>query len=103
VTADKNPEYDTAPGNDTEDQVFLLSIPEVEKYFKTGEERRCEPTEYALITHSSSDNTNFKWWLRSPGSDGDSAAVVLNTNAIHFWVDTYDIGVRPALWVDLES
>ena len=61
VTADKNPTFDTDPGNDTEDQVFLLSIPEVEKYFKikTGDERNCYPTEYAMITQSFCDDGYF--------------------------------------------
>ena len=103
VTADKNPECDTDPGNDTEDQVFLLSIPEVEKYFKTGEERRCEPTEYALLTGS---GDFYGWWLRSPGWSG-SCATVVDMSMSGQINDTYApcnaLLVRPALWVDLES
>lgn len=33
VTADKNPDYDTDPGNSTMDKIFLLSIKEANKYF----------------------------------------------------------------------
>ena len=35
VSADKNPDYSTNPGNATQDQVFLLSITEVNKYFSS--------------------------------------------------------------------
>ena len=33
VTADPNPDFDVDPGEDTEDKLFLLSIPEAEAYF----------------------------------------------------------------------
>ena len=118
VTADKNPEYDIDPGNDTEDQVFLLSIPEFKKYFKTGDERYCHPTEYAMITGGdngsvmitgSGGDSYCSWWLRSHGSDGDDIhdAVVVKepgnqTDMIYTWCG-WRGGVRPALWVDLES
>lgn len=48
VSADKNPEYDTNPGNATKDRVFLLSIVEAEKYFTSAEARECILTEYAI-------------------------------------------------------
>ena len=48
VTADENPEYDTSPGNDTNDKIFLLSITEVNKYFSSDEARKCAPTDYAI-------------------------------------------------------
>ena len=110
VTADKNPKYDTAPGNDTEDQVFLLSILEVEKYFKikTGDERNCYPTEYAMITQEFGHDDYFFWWLRSPGQDGDRAVAIQNNVDVRFSCGGLGVGytygcVRPALWVDLES
>ena len=82
VTADKNPEYDTDPGKDTEDKVFLLSIPEAEKYFSTDDERVLKPTEYAVEEgawkyewdEDDEDQAEYEkydgngvWWLRSPG------------------------------------
>lgn len=39
VSADKNPDYSTNPGNATQDQVFLLSITEVNKYFSSDSAR----------------------------------------------------------------
>lgn len=108
VSADKNPEYDTDPGNDTEDQVFLLSVSEAGKYFKTDDERRCKPTEYARImgatpTHNNNEGYCF-WWLRSPGDSDHHAAIVHSFGEVYCCSSAVDIGcnaVRPALWVDL--
>lgn len=113
VTADKNPSYSTNPGNATDDKVFLLSIQEAKKYFKTDAECKCAPTDYAVANGawtSSSDQVDGRsscwWWLRSPGKKRNYAAFV------HYDGSVYDHGdrvviirgcVRPALWVDLES
>lgn len=43
VSADKNPDYSTNPGNATQDQVFLLSITEVNKHFSSDGARQCKP------------------------------------------------------------
>ena len=98
VTADKNPEYDTDPGNDTEDQVFLLSVSEAEKYFKTNDERRCKPTEYAMIMMGAYNDEGYcSWWLRSIG-------IVYSFGEANYYssgYSTFEFGVRPALWVDL--
>ena len=105
VTADKNPEYDTDPGNDTEDQVFLLSIPEVEKYFKAGDERRCKATEYARLMGAYSIHEGYcYWWLRSPGGLGDCATGVEDDGSVDYYGGSFyksNHAVRPALWVDL--
>lgn len=47
VTTDKNPSYGTKPGKDTEDNVFLLSIAEANRYFRRDKTRICYPTAYA--------------------------------------------------------
>ena len=47
VSADGNPDFDTDPGNATQDKVFLLSIAEANKYFDSDEARKCVPTAYA--------------------------------------------------------
>ena len=105
VSADKNPEYDTDPGNDTEDQVFLLSIPEVEKYFKTDDERRCKQTEYARLMGASIYEGYCCWWLRSPGILGEWVTDVQEDGRFDYHggnsLSNSDFAVRPALWVDL--
>lgn len=114
VSADKNPEYNTNPGNATTDKVFLLSINEVEKYFNSDEARKCAPTAYAKaqgaytsdIYKTASGAATCWWWLRSPGYNQTHAAYV-HTDGSVYYVGNYvsiDIGaVRPALWINLDS
>lgn len=109
VPADKNPNYRANPGNATQDQVFLLSITEANKYFSSDSARRCEPTDYAVANGtyvSSSSGGKCWWWLRSPGNAQNSAADVVNDggglgygNRVNCSFDA----VRPALWIDLVS
>ena len=114
VSADKNPEYNTNPGNATTDKVFLLSINEVEKYFNSDEARKCAPTAYAKAQGAYTSDS-FKtasgaatcwWWLRSPGDTQDSAAYVHDYGSVSYvgyYVDDASDAVRPALWINLDS
>lgn len=114
VSADKNPEYNTNPGNATTDKVFLLSINEVEKYFNSYEARKCAPTAYAKAQgaytsdsyKTASGAATCWWWLRSPGSYQNDAANVLIDGSVNYIgnIVDYDIyAVRPALWINLDS
>ena len=108
VSADKNPNYSTNPGKATQDQVFLLSITEVNKYFSSGSARQCKPTDYAVANgaYVDSPNVNCWWWLRSPGYCQNGAANVRDVGDVNG--DGYSVvasngAVRPALWIDLNS
>ena len=106
VSADKNPDYNTNPGNATQDQVFLLSITEANKYFSSDSARECKPTDYAVASGANSFSGNCLWWLRSPGYDRIDAAYVLNDGTIPKYggiVDADSAAVRPALWIDLSN
>lgn len=114
VSADENPKYSTNPGNATQDQVFLLSIKEANKYFSTDEVRQCTPTDYAIAqgAYTTSDNyytggsgkVTCWWWLRSPGfCQNVAAAVFYGGQSDGFTGVTDDIAVRPALWIDLAT
>ena len=108
VSADKNPDYSTKPGNATQDQVFLLSITEANKYFNSDSARQCKPTEYAVAggAYVGSSNGNCWWWLRSPGLYQDGAASVDIGGGVGVsgnYVYRADGAVRPALWIDLNS
>ena len=108
VTADKNPEYDTDPGNDTIDKIFLLSIPEAEKYFSADEERKCQPTAYAKAHGVWTNDTTgcCWWWLRSPGGVSYNAAYVDFDGGVYrfgYFVNYSASSVRPALWIDLTA
>lgn len=108
VSADKNPEYSTYPGFATTDKVFLLSITEAEKYFSSVSARQCKPTKYAIANGASVNynNGNCWWWLRSPGSPQDDAPYVNRDGSVDYSGDRVNYvsdGVRPALWIDLNS
>ena len=108
VSADKNPQCSTNPGNATTDKVFLLSINEAEKYFSSDNARACKPTKYAVANGANvnSDNGNYWWWLRSPGAYQDFAAYVNYVGSVIYRGDAVDFdfdAVRPALWIALES
>ena len=90
VTADN----DIDPtGKDTEDKVFLLSVPEAKKYFSSADARCCKAPAYA--------NGNVWWWLRSRGENCLLAAYVDRDGDVDedgCDVDC-DVWVRPALWI----
>ena len=106
VPADKNPDYSTSPGNATQDKVFLLSIPEVNKYFTSDSTRQCEPTAYAKGQGTWTNDSGFCWWwLRSPGIYQNNAAYVLTDGGVEergSFVDRGSVAVRPAMWINLE-
>ena len=107
VSADKNPDYSTNPGNATQDQVFLLSITEFNKYFSSDSARQCKPTDYAVANGAlESDSGNCWWWLRSPGFNQYNFASVSDVGDVDaYGFDVYFdyFAVRPALWIDLNS
>ena len=108
VSADKNPDYNTNAGKDTEDQVFLLSIAEADRYFASDEERKCRPTTHAIAQGCKPDMFigTCWWWLRSPGSISYYAAGVLSRGSVYcdgHSVDRDYNAVRPALWINLDS
>ena len=108
VTADKNPYYNTNPGNATQDKVFLLSILEANKYFASDSARACKPTAYAKMSGARNTNANgfCFWWMRSPGADGRIATLVGREGGISgkgtYVDDVVDGIVRPAMWIDLK-
>ena len=80
----------------TEDQVFLLSVDEVNRYFKSDLERVCR--------FAGSDSTYYWWWLRSTGYYSVSAATVESSGEVdeHGGDKNNQYGaVRPAMWIDL--
>ena len=109
VSADKNPKYSTNPGNATKDNVFLLSIVEANKYFKSDDARKCAPTDYAIQQGAyTSDSYKVEgrracwWWLRSPGNSSYNAADVDPDGSIgNFSVSGSSDAVRPCVRVRL--
>lgn len=104
VTVDDGSSY-----NATQDNVFLLSIAEAEKYFDYDIERKCLPTDYAEAqgVYVSATEANYGhswWWLRSVGASKNTAANIGSSGGIYKsgTFVSYDNGaVRPALWIEL--
>ena len=108
VPADKNPDYETNHGNATQDKVFLLSVTEANKYFKTDEARMCVSTAYAkangALDYTKGGTAICLWWLRAPSNDPDCAVFVNEDGGVTRFSNYvyYDfVCVRPALWIDL--
>ena len=95
----------TSPGKNTTDKVFLLSITEVNKYFRSDNARQCQGTEYCYAQGAyKASNGNCLWWLRSPGDYSDYVAYVPSDGSVDdfgIYVDCGSLAVRPALWIDL--
>lgn len=116
VPADKNPKCDEEIGNPTQDQVFLLSIIEFEKYLHGSAVAVCEPSDYAVANGCNSSGKGLRgWWLRTPGAltydihseiyhiDSDFAAYVWVDNISPSVVTSDDLAVRPAIWINLNQ
>ncbi|MCL2047964.1 MAG: DUF6273 domain-containing protein [Defluviitaleaceae bacterium] len=112
----------TPGGNDTEDNIFLLSLDEVVKYFGDSEylENQNHPNNhlfYGIGLGFSGQNSNGRialnaqgqvswWWLRSPGDVSSDAACVSTDGQVYvsgIYCYYGGGGVRPALWLNLAS
>jgi hypothetical protein len=92
VFNNKNPEYGTDGGNDTDDKIFLLSIDEVNRYFPKDSDR--------IAYYQGSVRW---WWLRSTGIRNHAAFVSSSgfVNIHGHRVDYVYSGVRPALYLKI--
>ncbi len=123
--------YGTEGGEDTEDKIFLLSIEEaVCEYFGDSSEElynRGKSENYWFRKKDKNNNRRvatykggiWKWWLRSPGRVSEKtwlqSSGCMSKKAVYIHGDgNIGIqgnpafgdnigGVRPALWLDLES
>lgn len=93
VVDDGNPSYEVPGGNDSQDQLFLLSIGEAYSYFAYKDDRVAREQGPAYV-----------WWLRSPGKTAKFAAYVHSDGDINIdgnMVSNANYGVRPVLWLVL--
>ena len=113
VTNNDNPWFGTPGGNNTVDNIFLLSLEEVEQYFgnnglrygppEPGVERRYTRDRPIEVQIAYFIDRAESWWLRSPGVNESAAALVLNTGCLSVSGNSFpaEIGIRPALWLYL--
>lgn len=107
VSADKNPQAEDEPqGNDTVDQVFLLSVEEAERYFASDEDRA---DKYFIPDKGMAPVWGSAWWLRTLSYYHHCASYVDKNGAIHSgqkdgYIETKSkLGVRPAMWISLNN
>lgn len=109
IKNEDNSEYGTSGGNDTEDKVFLLSEKEAETLFSNDKKRIAKATEYAEESGVYGNEEKAAWWLlRSPGINGWNAVGVYSDGYVYrdgYYVydDSLQVGVRPALHLNLQS
>lgn len=110
--------WNTDGGNNTQDHIFLLSYAEANRYLDVTEDNynntkaRVAPTAYAITQdvwayeefQTSNGEPAAWWWLRSPSTDQECAAIVHANGALLDNYVTFVYGVvRPAFWLNLES
>ena len=104
--------------NSTTDKVFLLSDSDINKFFSTEKQRKCQATDYAISNGAYSSLYNFSgyekyldncynWWLRDQGADPNKAmtiGVVGDYGGMGGdYVDVSGNCVRPAMWINLAN
>lgn len=119
INNNKNLRYPKAnSGNDTVDNVFLLSIDECGTYFGAPNLADCPKlatrgTNYAKTTNNRGGHLtvrdkndwaigNSQYWLRSTGASNSYAASIMQIGGIDLYGNMSDLvylGVRPAIWV----
>ena len=88
-----------------QDNVFLLSREEAEKYFANSDARKCRPTSYAKANGAGVNNGGYCWWWLRSADPYDSNFVCYVSYGGDFYYDVFSSSgsVRPALWINLES
>lgn len=107
VPADKNPAYNTDPGNATQDHIFLLSSKEARTYFPLDNSLLCWPTAHlkSKIKDDLADNGTCWWWLRTPGESQYDTSIAYRSgggvNDVGLYADTSTGAIRPTMWLEI--
>jgi hypothetical protein len=94
-------------GNNSFDFIFLLSLEEVDRYFGNSGiyENKIIPDNMYLSNRYDSDRAAIEpWWLRTPGESKSHATYVASDGSVDVIgnpVNSYDVGIRPAMWLKL--
>ena len=110
VAAEKNPQYNTSPGNDCNDLVFILSISEFEKYFATKNQKKAQyitnSVNQTIIDKFPNMNYGIKHYynlcLRNPGAYGGSITRVTEDGSISSGNAMARGIIHPAMWISLD-
>ena len=105
VTNESNPFYGTWGGNNTVDNIYLLSYNEAASYFPVNEQRRAQPTAFTAFKNAEIKEGNCWWWLRTPGVYGVDVCGVHHNGELDpkgVYVYGQRSAVRPVMWVIVE-
>ncbi|MBO7504121.1 MAG: hypothetical protein J6U38_07110 [Clostridia bacterium] len=103
VRADRNPGESTSPGNPTNDRVYLLSIEEALRYFRSDSELACVSTAYTM---SKGAGYWANYWLRTPGTNLQHASAIETGGWVSYGGQYVEWGrycVRPVMWIDIDQ
>lgn len=102
-----NAVYYTNGGEKTQDCVFLLSLEEANRYFRSNTDRTAQVTDFAKGKGLYVDEKgNSWWWLRSSGTMQSYASDIDYGGDIDYYggvVNSMNNAVRPAIWVNVDS
>lgn len=89
--------------NNTNDKVFMISRPEVNTYFISGEARKVQGTDYAKSQGLFVSSNCGSWWLRSPNGSNGMYACGVDIDTIISAINRvqYIRGVRPAVLINI--
>ena len=110
-----NPWDGTNGGNSITDNIFLLSIDEIVRYFGDSGKLHTKQLgpkgeawwfddQYDGVRSAKFGYKNAWWWLRSPGYIGSRASYITISGHVHLHgedVRGKNGGVRPALWLKI--
>ncbi len=108
VVENENPHGMSGGGDDTLDQIYLLSKTEVLAFFPEMEDRVAYPTEYAKSKGCTvSDETgSCRWWTRTPGARNlDICGIRLDGRMTAYGMQDVDWPtntMRPVMWVQCD-
>lgn len=90
--------YDTGHMQ-TRDDIFLLSIVEVEKYFPKQDSRILDKSDFTRLNlDEKNEDTDTTWWLRDKGACDTTAIIVVEDGSFYEYAGAQNIcGIRPAM------
>ncbi len=98
--------YRTYGGPDTIDNIFLLSIDEVERYFPNRSDRIGNDSKYTKNIGANTSGYLSFWWLRSPGIERYYASLIDDEGNVGnggLLVIDQSVAVRPAMWINVST
>lgn len=95
------------PLNDSKDNVFILSLEELDEHF-SYEDLRIGETYFADDIHGKLEVwlEPTCWWVNTVGEEENQMCVVSYDGSIDKYgreIDADETGIRPAIWVDLQG